>query len=78
MRPLASIGETTHDGTPFLAPEIVLLFKAKNRREPDEGDFSAAVPTLGAERRTWLRSALDMVHPGHPWLPRLVPDDVGS
>jgi hypothetical protein len=73
VRPLRSIGETSREGTPFLAPEIVLLFKAKNRRGPDEQDFSAALPTLGTERREWLCRALDVVHPDHPWLARLAP-----
>lgn len=56
------------DGIPHLAPEIVLLFKAKYRRPKDEADFAAALPTLGEERRSWLRTSLQQVHPGHAWL----------
>jgi hypothetical protein len=25
-------------------------------------------PLLDAESREWLRSALELAHPGHPWL----------
>jgi hypothetical protein len=73
-RGVDTIAEMSADGTPFLAPEIVLLFKAKQRRAPDEVDFSMVLPTLGAERRRWLRGALEVVHPGHPWRDRLAPD----
>jgi hypothetical protein len=69
--PLAKIGGTTSDGIPYLAPEIVLLYKAKNVRPNDERDFEIALPVLSKERRSWLRSALDIVHPNHAWIDRL-------
>lgn len=59
------------DGIPHLAPEIVLLYKAKAPREHDQHDFAAALPMLGAERRAWLRRALAAAHPAHPWIARL-------
>jgi len=63
--------EHTQDGIPFGRPEIVLLFKAKHARPKDDGDLAAALPHLGAERRDWLREALELVHPGHRWLGEL-------
>jgi hypothetical protein len=61
----------TPDGVPFLAPEIVLLFKAKDPKPKDQDDFTRARPRLGIRRRLWLRGALETVHPGHPWIARL-------
>ena len=64
----ASLISRTADGIPYLQPEIVLLFKAKAARPKDEQDFAAVLPHLDGSRRLWLRDALDLVHPGHPWL----------
>jgi hypothetical protein len=63
-------------GIPFLAPELVLLFKSKNtsnkkERSQDQIDFDAAVANLEAERRAWLRWALFATEPAHPWIERL-------
>jgi len=58
-------------GIPYLAPEIVLLYKSKNPRERDEADFTATAPKLDAVARTWLADALALVSPDHPWLERL-------
>lgn len=69
--PLTSVSGTTALGLPYLAPEIVLLFKAKYVREKDQADFEAALPALSAEAREWLRNSLTKVHPGHEWLTRL-------
>lgn len=55
-------------GLAALAPEVVLLFKAKGHRERDQADFEAALPRLSGERRDWLRAALAIAHPGHRWL----------
>ena len=54
---------------PLLAPEIMLLYKAK-RPEENEGtaDFLNVIPRLNAERRDWLRNAPLKLHPVHPWL----------
>ncbi|MHA6616555.1 nucleotidyltransferase domain-containing protein [Pseudonocardia sp. DLS-67] len=61
------------DGIPHLAPEIVLLFKAKYRREKDEADLRSVLPVLDDDRRAWLAGALDRVHPDHPWREHLGP-----
>jgi hypothetical protein len=55
-------------GIPYLAPGIVLLFKAKGRRPKDEADFRGILPLLKPAVRDWLRRTLDLVHPGHPWI----------
>jgi hypothetical protein len=65
--PYAEIIEHTADGIPFLAPEIVLLFKAKHTRDKDEADFRSVLPKLDRRRRQWLDTALGMIHPVHPW-----------
>lgn len=66
-RPWSATVERDRHGVPFLSPEIVLLFKARHRRSKDVTDLPAALPALDPARRTWLRDALDLVHPGHEW-----------
>lgn len=59
-------------GVPILAPEIVLLYKAKDlAREANQLDFETALPYLNPARRAWLQAALLRMHPGHGWLGRL-------
>lgn len=62
-------------GSPHLAPEIMLLFKSatssKDPRSKDQSDFERVLPKLPSERRVWLREALGRWKPGHPWLERL-------
>lgn len=70
---LDSLIARTRDGIPFVQPEVVLLFKAKTPRPKDEQDFAVVLPRLDARRRSWLRDALALVRPGHPWL-----DELGS
>ncbi len=66
-RPITDIGFPAIMGIPILAPEIVLLYKAKAPRPKDEEDFRNVLPLLSPERRVWLRKVLDTAHPGHPW-----------
>jgi hypothetical protein len=54
-----------------MAPEVVLLFKAKDSRDRDERDFAAALSELDLAARTWLQEALEIWEPGHPWLTQL-------
>lgn len=63
-------GHAKH-GVPYLAPEIVLLFKAKYVREKDEADFRNCLLRLSPPQKEWLREALGRVHPGHEWISRL-------
>jgi hypothetical protein len=67
-RAYANLIRNDRNGIPYLSPEVVLLFKAKHRRDKDEGDYAALAPVLSAAERAWLDEALDIVHPGpHPW-----------
>lgn len=64
--------ERTADGIPYGRPEVVLLYKAKHaHRDRDRRDFDDVVPRLDEERLRWLADALDLVHPGHPWIAEL-------
>jgi len=62
-RPLAEI--TRHrQGIPFLAPEVVLLIKARPglgrpRTDNDQHDFESTLPLLSAEQRSWLKGAIE-------------------
>ena len=58
-------------GIPFVAPQIVLLFKAKATRDKDEADFALVAPKLSPEARDWLAASLRTIQPGHPWINRL-------
>lgn len=58
----------TEAGIPYSRPEITLLFKAKHTRPKDEEDFAAALPFLDVPERRWLAEALELAHPGHPWI----------
>jgi hypothetical protein len=61
----------TGSGLPVLCPEVVLRYKATAPRAVDAADFEAVRSRLGESRRTWLRDALEQVHPGHPWIAAL-------
>ena len=65
-RPLGQVFRRAHR-VPYLAPEIVLLYKSKLARSSDEADFALAMPVMELEARDWLRSALEITAPGHPW-----------
>lgn len=60
--------DETKDGIRFLRPEVQLLHKARGVRPQDQRDFDAAVGLLDAESVSWLRWALSLTHPGHPWI----------
>jgi hypothetical protein len=51
---------------PYLIPEIVLLYKAKQCRPSDEADLLRCLPLLGDHRRLWLQTAIDAAH-GSNW-----------
>ncbi|HKC18437.1 MAG TPA: hypothetical protein VKE27_02285 [Candidatus Dormibacteraeota bacterium] len=69
-RPYSEVFHHTSTGLPYVAPEIVLLFKARLLRPKDEADFEATLPLLDASSRRWLFWALERVYPGHAWLTR--------
>jgi aminoglycoside-2''-adenylyltransferase len=70
-RPLREIG-LVRDGLPILAPELVLLYKAKQPGAKDEADRALLTPRLDPAGRTWLAGALRMAYPDHPWLEDLL------
>lgn len=76
LQSLERIVLQTADGVPFLAPEAVLLFKSKNTstldRSKDQVDFERVCPHLTVPQRAWLRWALLVTVPQHPWLEQLV------
>lgn len=67
-RPYRDIICHTQDGIPYLAPELVLLFKAKAARPKDQTDFDATAPRLNTAQRATLTDLLARTHPGHRWL----------
>ncbi|MGW3073724.1 MULTISPECIES: nucleotidyltransferase domain-containing protein [unclassified Kitasatospora] len=69
--PYEDVIERTPDGIPYLAPELVLLFKAKAARPKDRADFDTVLPLLSRARREALGGWLEQIHPGHPWLVEL-------
>lgn len=69
--PYAEIILHTADGIPFLAPELVLLFKAKHVRPKDQTDFESVVPLLSPEQRARLAGLVERVYPDHRWLAAL-------
>jgi hypothetical protein len=62
-------------GLPAAVPEVLCFYKATayfgteymEKRPQDESDFVALLPLLST-RREWLKQAIDLVHPAHPWL----------
>lgn len=70
-RPLSMVGQWTKDGIPFLSPEIVLLYKAKNPDSHDRADFENVLDILDEEQRRWLRQSIAVCHPGRTWLKHL-------
>lgn len=58
----------TKDGIRFLKPEVQLLHKARGLRPQDQLDFDAAVGLLDTDSTRWLRWALSLAHPNHPWI----------
>ncbi|MCU1459675.1 MAG: amino acid transporter [Actinomycetia bacterium] len=66
--PVADFGRVASNGLPIVAPEVELLFKAKDPRVKDESDFAHALPALDPMARAWLHAALTLVFDDHPWL----------
>jgi len=73
QRPLATVIQHSPEGIPYLAPEIQLLYKARNVRPQDQADFDRVVPQLDVNARAWLKWALCTVEPDHKWISMLDP-----
>jgi hypothetical protein len=69
--PYSQLIERTAGGIPYGRPEVILLFKAKASRPKDEDDFATVLPRLDTRARTWLREALSLIQPDHPWITTL-------
>lgn len=67
-RPLSEVVRFSPAGLPYLAPEIQLLYKAKQLRDRDVADFNRTVPHMDIDSREWLLRALLVVHPHHEWI----------
>lgn len=67
IRPVWALGWLAVGGSPVLAPDVQLFYKAKGLRPKDETDFAAALPLLDTEARHWLDHALALTIPDHPW-----------
>ena len=63
------------DGIRYLAPEIALLYKASDYKNPAyQLDFEETYPHLNQEQRGWLAEGLKLLYPGgHPWMKEDVP-----
>ena len=59
------------DDVPYQAPQLGLLFKSGRADAKDEGDLADCLRRLDADACRWLREALDLTSPGHPWSARL-------
>jgi hypothetical protein len=71
-RPLHEIGAYTNDAVPYLRPVVGLLYKARHPEiDRNNADFAAALPSLRASDRAWLREAIRLTEPGHAWIARL-------
>ncbi|MFE7836391.1 nucleotidyltransferase domain-containing protein [Streptomyces sp. NPDC057474] len=70
-RPIGTLGMTSADGTPFLAPDVQLYYKAGAPRPKDEEDFDAVLPVLADRQRQWLIDAIAETYGPHPWAERL-------
>ena len=60
------------DGLRYLRPELVLFMKARVARPKDDADLARILPRLDALARARLRAWLELVHPGHRWIPSLL------
>jgi hypothetical protein len=74
--PLERVPVASPLGVSVVAPEILLLLKAWNRRRAsapnkDEHDFQRARPRMSLEQRGWLRAQLERLKPDDPWIPQL-------
>ena len=58
-----------HEGIPYLAPEIVLLYKASNADNVEyQYDFEQAYINMNEEQKSWFLQGLDTLYPaGHKW-----------
>ena len=58
------------ENIPYLAPEIVLLYKSTDtKREGYQLDFDTAITSMNSGQKDWLKNALTQTNPtGHEWI----------
>jgi hypothetical protein len=57
-----------NSGVRYLAPELVLLYKADDLSSKNHQDFNVVTGSLGVESSSWLKEALSLVYGvSHPW-----------
>ncbi|GAB3942639.1 hypothetical protein GCM10028805_07480 [Spirosoma harenae] len=66
--PSAQLITLSRQQIPILAPEIVLLYKAKIDKIKDQADLLNTVPHLAPTALDWLKNAIQSTHPNHDWL----------
>jgi hypothetical protein len=66
-RPVEDLFARSHEGLPYLRPEIQLLYKSKSPRPKDDADFAAAWPLLDEEPKGWLANAIRLASPHCLW-----------
>jgi hypothetical protein len=59
-----------NDDIPYLAPELVLLYKSTDiEREGYQLDYDCVIEKMNNEQRDWLKNALSIMNPeGHLWI----------
>lgn len=70
--PISHMHLHSEQGFPYLNPEIVLLYKAKETSQKDHQDFENIFPRLNERQKEWLKQGLIQYHPNHPWLEKLL------
>jgi hypothetical protein len=70
-RSLDAVVRPSTDGLQYLAPEIQLLYKSKDRRQRDDADCAVIEPLLPMDARRWLHDVLQWVTPQHEWIAAL-------
>jgi hypothetical protein len=50
----------TPDGVPYLSPELLLVFKSKNKRRKDDVDAKEVIPALDEQQQDFLRRRFDV------------------
>lgn len=71
VAPVDEVTWVADDGVRYLRPEVQVMMKARLDRPKDRADLDATWPLLTETQRAWVREAVALAHPGHPWLERL-------
>jgi hypothetical protein len=69
--PLSEAIQPSPWGVPAASPQVVMFFKAALPRRRDWQDFVAMLPLLDQQQITWLRNAIAVSYPDHPWIETL-------